>query len=146
MLDTGLVWDGYFCDFDRNYALGAADPLAAQGYKRLMEATQAAFETAKPGKTASDLFHVMDKVLTGGDGGTSVGRYGHGLGMQLTEWPSLQAHDHTELKEGMVLTLEPSIEIEPGADMVHEENIVITKDSPPNGLIYMSAAFQAAPA
>ena len=76
----------------------------------------------------SELFAIMDKVLTGGKGTTSVGRYGHGLGMQLTEWPSLTAQDHTILEPGMVLTLEPGIEIEPGAELVHEENIVITKN------------------
>ena len=128
MLDTGLIWDGYFCDFDRNFAIGHADQAVKDGYKRLTDATQAALEAAKPGKKATDLFHIMDKLLTGGKGGTCVGRFGHGLGMQLTEWPSLTAQDHTELQDGMVLTLEPSLEITPGSDLVHEENIVITKE------------------
>ena len=31
MLDTGLVWDGYFCDFDRNFSIGApAEHIAAR--------------------------------------------------------------------------------------------------------------------
>ena len=55
-----------------------------------------------------------------------IGRLGHGLGMQLTEQPSLAAFDTTELVEGMVLTLEPSLTIGPGRMMVHEENIAIT--------------------
>ncbi len=33
--------------------------------------------------------------------------------------------DHTALTAGMVLTLEPGIEISPGMALVHEENIVI---------------------
>jgi len=128
MLDTGLIWDGYFCDFDRNFALGSPDKHVKDGYARLIEATQAAFDAAKPGRTTSDLFHIMDKILTNGQGGTSVGRFGHGLGIQLTEWPSVTAQDHTELKEGMVLTLEPGIEIQTGSELVHEENIVITSN------------------
>ena len=55
----------------------------------------------------------------------NVGRFGHGLGMQLTEWPSIAASDRTELVPGMVLTLEPGLSIGPGRGMVHEENIVI---------------------
>ena len=50
--------------------------------------------------------------------------------MRLTEWPSLIASDQTELKENMVLTIEPSMTIVPGRIMVHEENILITKSGP----------------
>ena len=47
--------------------------------------------------------------------------------MQLTEWPSLIPDDKKELKQGMVLTLEPSTETVDGRMMVHEENIVVTE-------------------
>ena len=66
--------------------------------------------------------------MGGGEG--SVGRLGHGLGMQLTEHPSHAAFDETVLEEGMVLTLEPGFEFAPGKMMVHEENLVIRKDGP----------------
>ncbi|MEO1536163.1 MAG: M24 family metallopeptidase [Pseudomonadota bacterium] len=122
MLDTGLVRDGYFCDFDRNFALGPPSAAARAAYARLIAATEAAFDAAKPGAIVSDVFTAMASVL-----GTenSAGRLGHGLGIQLTEWPSLIADDHTVLAPGMVLTLEPSIAVSPGKLLVHEENIVI---------------------
>ncbi len=125
MLDTGAVKQGYFCDFDRNYSVGAPDSVTSSAHARLVEATQAAFEVARPGQTASGLFAVMDHIVTGGLGGSDAGRLGHGLGMQLTEPPSLMADDHTELSPGMVLTLEPGIDLGHGRIMVHEENIVI---------------------
>jgi Xaa-Pro aminopeptidase len=53
---------------------------------------------------------------------------GHGLGAQLTEWPSLTSNDHTPLLPGMVITLEPGMDYGDGKLMVHEENIVITDD------------------
>ncbi|WP_347823159.1 Xaa-Pro peptidase family protein [uncultured Planktomarina sp.] len=139
MLDTGLVHDGYFCDFDRNFAIGSPSPDVAAGHSRLIEATYAAFEAARPGKTAADLFHVMDKIVTGGAGGSEAGRYGHGLGMNLTEWPSLIPTDHTPLVPGMVLTLEPGIELAPGRALVHEENIVIRE----NGAEWLSQPYGA---
>lgn len=126
MLDTGLVWDGYFCDFDRNFAIGTADATARDAHARLVEAVNSGFEVARPGARAADLFHAMDHVVSGGKGTSDVGRLGHGLGMQLTEWPSLIPQDETVLEEGMVLTLEPGIETGRGRMMVHEENIVIT--------------------
>lgn len=59
----------------------------------------------------------------------NIGRLGHGLGMQLTEQPSHAAFDNTLLKENMVITLEPSLNYGDGLMMVHEENIVVRKDS-----------------
>ncbi|MEC8564579.1 MAG: M24 family metallopeptidase, partial [Pseudomonadota bacterium] len=59
-----------------------------------------------------------------------VGRLGHGLGMQLTEWPSHAPFDNTVLRENMVITLEPSLGYGDGMIMVHEENIVVG-DGPP---------------
>ncbi|WP_170337624.1 M24 family metallopeptidase [Ruegeria arenilitoris] len=129
VLDTGLVWDGYFCDFDRNWSVGPASPAVRAAHHALIDATEAAFEQARPGATASDLYHAMNSVLSHGGGGTEAGRLGHGLGMSLTEWPSLIPSDHTVLKPGMVLTLEPGIEV--GSKiLVHEENVLITEGAP----------------
>lgn len=130
MLDTGLAKDGYFCDFDRNFSIGPPTGAVRDAHARLIEATQAAAEIARPGATTADLFHAMDQIVTGGAGGSDAGRLGHGLGMQLTEWPSLIPQDHTVLEPGMVLTLEPGIELSPGHMMVHEENIVIREGAP----------------
>ena len=62
--------------------------------------------------------------------GNDVGRLGHGLGMQLTEWPSNTPQDQTVLKPNMVMTLEPGMTFAPGLVMVHEENIVIRDSGP----------------
>jgi Xaa-Pro aminopeptidase len=126
MLDTGATWDGYFCDFDRNWAIGAADDAAKQAYDVLWRATESGLDAAKPGNTCRDLFESMANVISEIDSsGGDIGRLGHGLGMQLTEQPSHAVFDTTELKEGMVLTLEPSLSFGDGLMMVHEENIVI---------------------
>lgn len=128
MLDTGSTYKGYFCDFDRNFAFGHADDAAKAAYDRLWRATEAGLTAAQPGATAADLFQAMHDVVGGGS--SDVGRYGHGLGMQLTEWPSNVSHDATVLQPGMVMTLEPSLTIAPGRMMVHEENILITDGEP----------------
>ncbi len=138
MLDTGLVWDGYFCDFDRNFAVGQVSAPVVAAHARLIDAVTAGLEAAKPGATAAQVFHAMDRIVTGGAGGSDAGRLGHGLGMQLTEGLSLIPSDHTVLEPGMVLTLEPGIELAPGKTLVHEEDIVIGTDgarflSPPAG-------------
>ena len=126
MLATGIVWDGYFCDYDSNWSVGAPSKIVSGAYSQLLEASDAAFEVAKPGATASGLFHAMNSILTQNSSGTDAGRLGHGVGMSLTEWPSLIPDDHTVLEQGMVLSLEPGVTIRDKI-IVHEENIEITE-------------------
>ena len=68
------------------------------------------------------------KSLTSTLTSNTVGRMGHGLGLQLTEPPSIMINDKTVLKENMILTIEPCYEYLPGKILVIEENILITKD------------------
>lgn len=129
MLDTGATWDGYFCDFDRNWAIGTADEKSERAYDVLWRATEAGIAAARAGNTCRDLFRAMSDVIAEIDqSGGDIGRLGHGLGMQLTEQPSHATFDTTELKENMVLTLEPSLSFGDGLMMVHEENIVVRSD------------------
>lgn len=128
MLDTGATLNGYFCDFDRNYAVGTPTASAQSAYAKIYDATDAAMEMARPGVRACDLFAAMAKSMETQN--SDVGRFGHGLGMQLTEWPSLAAWDETIIRENMVLTLEPSIDVDGGGIMVTEENILITDGAP----------------
>jgi Xaa-Pro dipeptidase len=128
IIDTGTVFDGYYCDFDRNYAFGHASNDARRIYETVYRSTEAGFEAVRPGATTSDIWRAMWSVLeAGGAEGNDVGRMGHGLGAQLTEWPSITASDNTELRPGMIMTLEPGMSYDEGKQMVHEENILITE-------------------
>ena len=129
IIDTGSTFDGYFCDFDRNFAFEKLSDETRFAYEVVYKATEAGFKTACPGNTTSDVWEAMWKILEkGGALGNNTGRLGHGLGMELTEWPSIRSEDNTLLEPGMILTLEPGMTFSPGKQMVHEENIVITED------------------
>ena len=139
IIDTGTVVDGYFSDFDRNYGFGKIDGNVMSAYRALYKATQAGLDMARPGIELNELFAAMWNVLeASGASASDVGRMGHGLGMQLTEWPSITADDKTLVEKGMVLTLEPAMSFAPGKQMVHEENIVITQDG--SSLLSLRAA------
>ncbi len=129
IIDTGSTWDGYFCDFDRNWGFETADDASLRAYEVVWKATEAGFMAARPGATTSDVWRAMNEVMVdGGSLGNEVGRLGHGLGIELTERPSNTSDDGTPLKAGMILTLEPGMTFAAGKQMVHEENIVITDD------------------
>ena len=127
MLDTGAVRAGYFCDYDRNFAVGAPTPAQQGAHARLVDAIGAGMEAARPGAAACEVWSAMAAVVGEGE---AVGRMGHGLGMQLTEGPSLSPKDRTVLQPGMVIALEPAIRTAPGMMMVHEENVALTEAAP----------------
>ncbi len=130
-IDTGSTYDGYYCDFDRNYAVGRVSDEAKRAHAAMWKATEAGIAAARVGATSEDLFLAMAKIIEeAGSIGNNVGRLGHGLGMQLTEPPSNMPGSSTVLEPGMVMTIEPGIEYAPGKMIVHEENIVITPDGP----------------
>jgi Xaa-Pro dipeptidase len=130
-IDTGSTFDGYFCDFDRNYAVGKVSDDAHRVHEALWQATEAGIAAAVPGATTDDVFRAMAKIIEdAGAIGNNVGRLGHGLGLQLTEPPSHRLGDGTMILENMVLTIEPGMEYAKGKMIVHEENIAVTKDGP----------------
>ncbi|MBV8911838.1 MAG: aminopeptidase P family protein [Acetobacteraceae bacterium] len=134
IIDTGSTVDGYYCDFDRNFALGPAPDAARRAHDLVYAATEAGIAAARAGRTAGEVWRAMAARL-GEDAvrGASVGRMGHGMGLALTEPPSVNPNDQTVLEPGMVITIEPGIAYEAGGVrkvMVHEENVLITADAP----------------
>ena len=130
MLDTGAVRDGYFSDFDRNFSIGPPSPEVREAHVRLVEATLAGAEAMRPGALACEVHAAIERVC----GPSQGGRLGHGLGLQLTEPPSLSALDRTPLSPGMVLAIEPVVPLPNGRIMVHEENVVVRE----NGIEWLS--------
>ena len=132
LIDTGCTLDGYYCDFDRNYAFGTLDEGARRANELVWQATEAGIAAARPGVRLCDVWQAMAKTL-GSDAvaGANVGRMGHGVGLQLTEPPSVHPKDETEIEVGMILTVEPGIRYADASGrrrvMVHEENLVVTE-------------------
>lgn len=131
LIDTGSCYDGYFCDFDRNYAIGRPSDKVKRIHEILFRATDAGIKAALPGNTAADVFHAQAKVMVNsGIEVGNVGRLGHGLGKILTEPPSNKPEDKTKLAPGMVLTVEPSAMYGHGKILAHEEDLVVTESGP----------------
>ncbi len=130
-IDTGVKYAGYFSDFNRNFAFGSAPDDAKRAHELLWRSTEAGIAAARPGNTSADVFHAQAKVIE--DAGIvlgNVGRFGHGLGKVMTEFPSNKPIDKTPLVPGMVLTIEPSLMYGKGKILVHEEDLIITEGKP----------------
>ena len=130
-IDTGATFDGYFCDFDRNFIIGTAPDELKRANEILWNATEEGIRNLVPGAKTKDIWKKINKKIE--DFGFMIqgdGRYGHGVGLQLTEPPSISSFDNSTIQENMVLTIEPSLEYKPGKLIVHEENIFVSKDGP----------------
>ena len=128
IIDTGSTLNGYYCDFDRNFGFGNINQKSLDAYDKLWNATEKTLEIIKPGISCKEVYESLSKNLFSSNVKSSVGRMGHGFGLQLTEPPSIMIDDNTILEKNMILALEPSIEIENDLMLVHEENILITQN------------------
>ena len=139
MIDTGVSCDGYYCDFDRDYAFGLPSEQVRRAYDLVWRATEAGIAAARPGRRACDVWRAQAEVLAGWDNagaereGFGVGRYGHGVGLRMCEPPSNSPIDEQPLLERMTLTIEPGLTYHvDGPDgkekrvLLHEENVVLT--------------------
>ena len=128
IIDTGSTLNGYYCDFDRNFGFGNINQKSLDAYIKLWNATEKTLEIIRPGISCKEVYESLSKNLFSSNVKSSVGRMGHGFGLQLTEPPSIMIDDNTILEKNMILALEPSIEIENDLMLVHEENILITQN------------------
>ena len=144
LLDYVFAWQGYISDHTRIYCIGSPPRMLAEAHEKML-AIQAHIKTlATPGTAAGELYEAAvsmahDQGLDAnfmGVGPDRIRFIGHGVGLELDEFPFLAKGQATELQEGMVVALEPKL-IFPGQGVVGIENThVVTA----NGLRQLTQA------
>ena len=136
LVDYIFAYNGYLSDHSRIFSLG---PLAAElqdGHAAMLEIQQLVKKVAKPGIKAGDIYNrALEKTKElgyanhfMGIGTESVRFVGHGIGLEVDEYPFLAAGQPLELQAGMTIALEPKL-IFPGKGVVGIENThVVTAD------------------
>ncbi len=128
---VGACWGQQF-DVNRTFVVGRkpTDEKRRQ-LDAALDATRGAMAVARPGVPAQDLVIAANKVIEArGFGQYARPFIGHGIGYETMEPPLLYTGDTTPLAPGMVLCVEPGIEI-PGAEGVRiEEEIIVTDGEP----------------
>jgi len=128
-IDLAACINGYVVDMTRMYALGDL-PEPAWATRRVVEELYRLFASeARPGVRPGDLFHrLMDLVRAAGlqevfmgPGPERVSFLGHGVGLELDEFPLISARFPYPLEAGMVLAFEPKFFL-PGIGMVGQED------------------------
>jgi Xaa-Pro aminopeptidase len=108
--DIGLVYEGYCSDFGRNVIVGEPRPEALKHCQMLREARHAAVNRMRPGVRARDVHEEIRRVFAqyGWDReGEGEALFGHGIGLDIHEPPTIAPWDDSPLGENFVLAIEP---------------------------------------
>ena len=137
MLDDGCDVEGYTSDITRTFVLGKATDKMKHVFDLVHRAQSAALATARPGVPTADVDAAARKVIV--DGGYGPGftyfshRVGHGIGMDMHEWPYLVKNDMygydltPRLKAGNLFSDEPGIYIKGEFGIRLEDDMFITE-------------------
>jgi Xaa-Pro dipeptidase len=137
MLDDGCEVEGYTSDITRTFVLGKATDKMKSVFDLVHRAQAAAVETARPGVPTANVDGAARKIIV--DGGYGPGfkyfshRLGHGIGMDMHEWPyfvknNMFGYDlDPHLKAGNLLSDEPGIYIRGEFGIRLEDDLLITE-------------------
>ena len=127
-LDFGARVDGYHADMTRTVALGDPPDELLAVYDVVRAAQSSAAASLAVGATAGALDAAARSVIA--EAGY-VDRYthplGHGVGLEIHEWPILRAGADDRVPAGSVITLEPGIYL-PGVGGVRIEDMMYVSE------------------
>ncbi|ARD46339.1 Xaa-Pro peptidase family protein [Colwellia sp. PAMC 21821] len=117
LIDTGCQVEGYNSDITRTYVFGEPNQRQRDMWQIEKLAQKAAFDAAKIGVACGDVDVAARDYLASQDLGPDYQtpgcphRTGHGVGLDIHEWPYLVRSDRTPLAKGMCFSNEPMLVI-----------------------------------
>ncbi|SET79767.1 Xaa-Pro dipeptidase [Salinibacillus kushneri] len=131
LFDLGVVYEGYCSDITRTVAYKHITPKQEEIYNTVLKAEKAAIEACKVGKPVGELDKTARNLIDqAGFGEYFMHRIGHGLGIDVHEYPSMSGNNSLPLEEGMCFTIEPGIYIPEVGGVRIEDDIFMTNKGP----------------
>jgi Xaa-Pro dipeptidase len=136
LIDTGCQLQGYNSDITRSYVFGQPSERARQVWNQEKASQAAGFNAAKLGHgcgTVDDAARGYLETQGYGPGYATPGlphRTGHGIGLDIHEWPYLVSSDTTPLEVGMCFSNEPMICIPGEFGIRLEDHFYMTESGP----------------
>jgi len=135
IVDYAATYEGYISDQTRIFSIGPLGDkfLRAQDAVRRIQDRLAA--EARPGMLTGELYALALKIADeAGFSATFMGHpepapfVGHGVGLELDDWPVIAKGGREPLREGMVIALEPKI-VFPGEGVAGIENTFVVTET-----------------
>ncbi len=127
--DFGVMVGGYCSDMTRTVVVGEANDRQKEIYGVVLEAQQTALEAVKPGMTGFELDTIArDLIVKAGYGDYFGHGLGHGVGIEIHEYPHVNHLGKTPLKPGMIITIEPGVYLPEFGGVRIEDLVLVTED------------------
>ncbi len=136
LIDTGCLVEGYISDITRTYVFGEANTHQRAVWNAEKTAQAAAFAAAQLGVPCKEVDAAARRSLAASGFGPGYDlpglphRTGHGIGMDIHEWPYLVGSDNTPLAEGMCFSNEPMICVPGEFGIRLEDHFYMTTSGP----------------
>lgn len=128
VIDMGVRYQGYCSDLTRTVVLGKPDERFQRIYDIVLTAQLTAEELVRAGMSGEEAHLLAHNVISEAGHGEDFGHgLGHGVGLLIHEAPRLAKASKDELREGMVVTIEPGVYI-PGWGGVRIEDMVVIEN------------------
>lgn len=127
--DFGAVYDGYHSDTTRTVAIGYATDEMHKIYNIVLKAQLSALDKIKKGVLCSDIDNTARKIIAQAGYANYFGHStGHGVGLDIHEYPIVSMRSNAVLEKGMIITDEPGIYL-PNKFGVRIEDMVCVTDN-----------------
>jgi len=127
LLDMGIDLFGYKSDLTRMFFLGKIPDLVRRVNDHVWTAQRAAIKVIKPGLPVEK----VDQVARNSLAKHRLAKYfghalGHGVGLDIHENPRLSQNNPAQLREGMIITIEPAVYIPNKFGIRIEDMVLVT--------------------
>ncbi|MED0656105.1 M24 family metallopeptidase [Anoxybacillus ayderensis] len=131
LFDLGVVLDGYCSDITRTVVFGKPTEQQKRIYDVVLQAQQEAIHACQIGASIGSVDKAArSRIEQEGYGAYFPHRIGHGLGIDVHEYPSMNATNAMPLQAGMVFTIEPGIYVPSVGGVRIEDDIYMTDKGP----------------
>ncbi|MBD0383008.1 M24 family metallopeptidase [Paenibacillus sedimenti] len=129
LIDAGVFVDGYASDITRTFSVGDISAKHKEIYEAVLQANLSMIDAGRPGVTIGSLDTAARQVIASkGYGEYFITRAGHGLGLEIHEYPSIYGGNPDLLRTGMVYTAEPGIYMSGLGGVRIEDNVLVTEN------------------
>ncbi|MBA6152883.1 M24 family metallopeptidase [Gelidibacter maritimus] len=136
LIDTGCELHGYLSDITRTYVYGTIKASQRRIWNIEKETQLAAFDAAQLGNTFSSIDNASRVVIEAHGLGPDYElpglphRTGHGIGLDIHEWPYVIRNEETVIEPGMCFSIEPMLCVPDEFGIRLEDHIYMTEQGP----------------
>jgi Xaa-Pro aminopeptidase len=135
LFDYVFVSEGYMVDQTRIFSIGKLPDKLMRAHDAMLEIQTAVAHAARPGVTGGEIFHLASEMAArfgyaenfGGLGKDRITFVGHGVGLELDEYPFLAKGHAMPFEAGMVIAVEPKVTFARLGTVGIENTFVVTE-------------------